>query len=50
VFNWEYAADPATATTTIGIYQDVEVEKVDTYTVRVRFKNRPRSGQVARML
>ena len=38
VFNWEYASDPATAATTIGIYQDVEVEKVDTYTVRVRFK------------
>src|SRR3984893_18148336 len=38
VFNWEYASDPATAATTIGSYQDVEVEKVDTYTVRVRFK------------
>jgi peptide/nickel transport system substrate-binding protein len=38
VFNWEYASDPATAATTIGIYHDVEVEKVDTYTVRVRFK------------
>jgi len=38
VFNWEYASDPATTATTIGIYQDVEVEKIDTYTVRVRFK------------
>jgi len=38
VFNWEYASDPATAATTIGSYQDVEVEKVDTHTVRVRFK------------
>src|SRR5262252_4684191 len=37
VFNWEYASDPATAATTIGIYQDVEVEKIDIYTVRVRF-------------
>jgi peptide/nickel transport system substrate-binding protein len=36
VFNWEYASDPAMAATTIGIYQDLEVEKVDTYTVRVR--------------
>src|SRR5436190_9047182 len=38
VFNWEYASDPATAATTIGSYQDVEVEKVDSFTVRVRFK------------
>jgi peptide/nickel transport system substrate-binding protein len=38
VFNWEYAADPATAATTIGSYQDVTVEKVDPLTVRVRFK------------
>jgi len=38
VFNWEYASDPATAATTIGSYQDVEVEKIDTSTVRVRFK------------
>jgi len=38
VFNWEYAADPATATTTIGSYQDVKVEKIDPLTVRVRFE------------
>jgi peptide/nickel transport system substrate-binding protein len=37
VFNWEYAADPATAATTIGNYQDIQVEKVDPLTVRVRF-------------
>jgi peptide/nickel transport system substrate-binding protein len=37
VFNWEYAADPATAATTIGNYQDIQVEKVDQLTVRVRF-------------
>jgi peptide/nickel transport system substrate-binding protein len=37
VFNWEYAADPATAATTIGNYQDVKVEKIDPYSVRVRF-------------
>ncbi len=38
VFNWEYAADPATAATTIGSYQDIEVEKIDDFTVRVHFK------------
>jgi peptide/nickel transport system substrate-binding protein len=37
VFNWEYAADPATAATTIGSYQNVTVEKVDPFTVRVNF-------------
>jgi peptide/nickel transport system substrate-binding protein len=37
VFNWEYAADAATAATTIGNYQDIQVEKVDQLTVRVRF-------------
>jgi peptide/nickel transport system substrate-binding protein len=38
VFNWEYANDPATAAVTIGTYKDVTVEKVDSHTVRVRFK------------
>ena len=37
VFNWEYAADPATAATTIGSYRDVKVEAVDPLTVQVRF-------------
>ncbi len=37
VFNWEFAADPATAATTTGSYKDVKVEKVDSHTVRVRF-------------
>jgi peptide/nickel transport system substrate-binding protein len=37
VFNWEYAADPATAATTIGTYQDIKVDKIDPFTVRVRF-------------
>ena len=32
VFNWEYAADPATAATTIGSYKDIKVEKIDDYT------------------
>jgi peptide/nickel transport system substrate-binding protein len=38
VFNWEYAADPATAATTTGTYQDIKVEKIDALTVRVIFK------------
>ena len=38
VFNWEYANDPATAAVTIGTYKDVTVEKVDSHSVRVRFK------------
>jgi len=38
VFNWEYAADPATAATTIGSYQNITVEKLDLLTVRVHFK------------
>jgi peptide/nickel transport system substrate-binding protein len=37
VFNWEYAKDPATASVTIGSYNNAQVEKVDQYTVRVRF-------------
>jgi peptide/nickel transport system substrate-binding protein len=42
VFNWEYARDPGTAAITIGRYQDVSVEKLDRYTVKVTFpKPRP---------
>lgn len=37
VFNWQYARDPATATTTTGSYKDLKVEKVDELTVRVLF-------------
>jgi peptide/nickel transport system substrate-binding protein len=37
VFNWEYAADPATAATTIGAYKDIRVEKIDPLSVRVLF-------------
>ncbi len=37
VFNWEYAADPATAATTIGSYKDVKVVKLDDYTIKVEF-------------
>ena len=39
VFNWEYAADPATAATTIGAYKDIEkIDKLDSHTVRLNFK------------
>ncbi|MBI2216765.1 MAG: peptide ABC transporter substrate-binding protein [Candidatus Rokubacteria bacterium] len=39
VFNWEYSADPATATVTIGSYKELQrVEKVDSHTVKVVFK------------
>ncbi|MGE5270092.1 MAG: peptide ABC transporter substrate-binding protein [Thiohalocapsa sp.] len=38
VFNWEYAADPATAATTVGEYKDVvKAEKLDDHTVRLHF-------------
>jgi peptide/nickel transport system substrate-binding protein len=37
VFNQEYAADPATAAVTIGIYRDVRVEKLGTHKVRLVF-------------
>jgi peptide/nickel transport system substrate-binding protein len=38
VFNWEYAADPATAAVTIGTYKDIKVEKVNDLTIRVLFQ------------
>lgn len=39
IFNWEYAADKATATVSIGTYGPLErVEKLDSHTVRVVFK------------
>jgi peptide/nickel transport system substrate-binding protein len=37
VFNWEYAKNPAVAAVTSGSYTDVNVVKVDDYTVRVEF-------------
>jgi peptide/nickel transport system substrate-binding protein len=37
VFNWEFAADPATGATTSGSYKDIKVEKVDSHTVRVLY-------------
>src|SRR5262244_469049 len=40
VFNWEYAADPATAAITITTYRDIErVEKLDSHTVKLVFKS-----------
>jgi peptide/nickel transport system substrate-binding protein len=38
VFNWQYAADPATAATTIGSYKDIAVSKVDEYTIKIQFR------------
>lgn len=37
VFNAQYAGDPATAATTVGVYQGLKVEKIDAHTVRVVF-------------
>jgi len=37
VFNWEYAADPATAATTSGTYKDIKAQKIDSQTVKVTF-------------
>ncbi|MBV8835991.1 MAG: peptide ABC transporter substrate-binding protein, partial [Alphaproteobacteria bacterium] len=37
VFNWQYAANPATAAVTLGTYKDIKVEKIDDFTVLVRF-------------
>jgi len=37
VFNWEYNKDPATSTSWISTYRDIQVTKVDSHTVRVVF-------------
>jgi len=37
VFNWQFATDPATASTRAGQYLGVKLEKVDSHTVRVVF-------------
>jgi peptide/nickel transport system substrate-binding protein len=40
VFNWEYNADPATATVNTASYRDIErVEKLSDHAVKVVFKN-----------
>jgi peptide/nickel transport system substrate-binding protein len=39
VFNWEYAADPATAAVTVGSYRDIDrVERLNDHAVKVVFK------------
>jgi peptide/nickel transport system substrate-binding protein len=38
VFTWQYAADPAAAAVSIGFFTDRVVEKVDSHTVRITFK------------
>ncbi len=38
VFNWEYAADPATACVTVATYKDIKAEKLDDHTVKVTFQ------------
>ena len=37
VFTWAYAADPATACTTIGSYKDIKVSKVDDHSIKIDF-------------
>jgi peptide/nickel transport system substrate-binding protein len=37
VFNWQYAKDPATAAVTVANYKDIIVEKVDDYTITIKF-------------
>lgn len=37
VFNWEYNKDPATSTSWVSIYRDINVTKIDSHTVRVDF-------------
>jgi len=37
VFTWEYSKNPATAAVTVGSYKDIVVEKLDDYTVVVKF-------------
>jgi peptide/nickel transport system substrate-binding protein len=38
IFNWEFAADPATAATSSGSYTNIRAVKVDSHTVRVEFQ------------
>ena len=37
VFTWQYAGDPVTAATTIGLYKDIKVSKIDGHTIRIDF-------------
>jgi peptide/nickel transport system substrate-binding protein len=38
IFTWQYAGDPATAATSIGTYQNIKVEKVDNFTIKIVFE------------
>ena len=39
IFNWEYAADPATAAVTVGAYRDIDrVERLSDHSVKVVFR------------
>jgi peptide/nickel transport system substrate-binding protein len=39
MFNWEYAADPATAATTAGKYKEISrIDAVDSHTVKIVFR------------
>jgi len=38
IFNWEYAADPATASVTNGTYKDIKAQKLDSHTIKVSFE------------
>jgi len=37
VFTWQYVGDPAAAMTTVSVYRDIKVTKLDSHTVRVDF-------------
>jgi peptide/nickel transport system substrate-binding protein len=37
VFTWEFAADPATASVSIGTYKDIKVDKLDSHTIKVTY-------------
>src|SRR3954451_3818225 len=37
IFNWEYAKTPETAAVSIASYKDIKVEKIDDFTVSVKF-------------
>ena len=38
VFNWEYASDPETASTTIGSYENMKVRAIDEFTVAIEYE------------
>src|SRR4029453_4829664 len=39
VFTAEWVADPATASRNINTYKDLKVDKVDSHTIKISFKN-----------